>query len=168
MSKTHTIFNSHSWRRSNTFKRSLGIPMRNLTLEMLTWFTLRSRYFNCFIFSVGQYALRGQDSPQCLVLTVWLTCNVVLFVETFWTYSTVTEYHYLRYITGIGLSFSRASATIIMFNSFLLLLLICRNTISAIKGIKCLSFLWLQKCKNILDIQRMTASKEGERRPILP
>ena len=121
-----------------------------------------------FYFPVGQYGLRGQDSPQRLVLTVWLTCNVILFVETFWTYSTAAEYHYLRYITGIGLSFSRASATIIMFNSFLLLLLICRNTISAIKGIKCLSFLWLQKCKNILDIQRMTASKGGERRPILP
>ena len=92
-----------------------------------------------FYFPVGQYGLRGQDGPQCLVLTIWLTCNVILFIETFWTYSTATEYHYLRYITGIGLSFSRASATIIMFNSSLLLLLVCRNTISAIKGIKSIS-----------------------------
>ena len=68
------------------------------------------------------------------ILHMWLASNAVLFVYIFYAISTAKEYHYLRNVTGIGLSFSRASAAIILFNSSLLLLFVCRNTISALKG----------------------------------
>ena len=68
------------------------------------------------------------------ILHMWLTSNAVLFGYIFYTIYTAKEYYYLRSIAGKGLSLSKASAAIIMFNSSLLLLLVCRNTISALKG----------------------------------
>ena len=56
------------------------------------------------------------------ILHVWLTCNAALFAYIFYKNCTAKEYYYLRDITGMGLSFSRASAKIIMFNSSLLTL----------------------------------------------
>ncbi|KAM9316728.1 NADPH oxidase 3 [Gastrophryne carolinensis] len=65
---------------------------------------------------------------------IWLGLNLYLFVDTFLWYENADSYYYTRVILGSALAWARASATCLNFNCMLILIPICRNVVSFIKG----------------------------------
>ncbi|ESO94872.1 hypothetical protein LOTGIDRAFT_180688 [Lottia gigantea] len=74
------------------------------------------------------------ELPKWIVVTVWLLINTGIFIGTFFSYKNDIEYFYLRLIVGDALCFARASAACLNFNCFLILLPVCRNFISFLRG----------------------------------
>uniref|UniRef100_A0A8D2L6M7 Ferric oxidoreductase domain-containing protein n=1 Tax=Varanus komodoensis TaxID=61221 RepID=A0A8D2L6M7_VARKO len=64
----------------------------------------------------------------------WLGMNVFLFVTFFLTFERGEKYFYTREILGSALAWARASAKCLNFNSFLILLPVCRNLLSFLRG----------------------------------
>ncbi|KAF7244858.1 NADPH oxidase 1 [Varanus komodoensis] len=69
-----------------------------------------------------------------LVIVAWLGMNVFLFVTFFLTFERGEKYFYTREILGSALAWARASAKCLNFNSFLILLPVCRNLLSFLRG----------------------------------
>ncbi|KAM8753018.1 NADPH oxidase 1 [Rhynchonycteris naso] len=69
-----------------------------------------------------------------LVLVIWLGMNVFLFVHAFLSYEKGDKYFYTREILGSALAWARASARCLNFNSMLILLPMCRNLLSFLRG----------------------------------
>ncbi|XP_023421348.1 NADPH oxidase 1 isoform X1 [Cavia porcellus] len=69
-----------------------------------------------------------------LILVVWIGLNVFLFVQTFLKYEKSDEYYYTREILGTALAVARASARCLNFNSMLILVPVCRNLLSFLRG----------------------------------
>nr|XP_004668843.1 NADPH oxidase 1 isoform X3 [Jaculus jaculus] len=69
-----------------------------------------------------------------LILVVWLGLNVFLFIYTFLTYEMSDKYYYTREILGTALAFARASALCLNCNSMLILIPVCRNLLSFLRG----------------------------------
>ncbi|XP_055125383.1 NADPH oxidase 1 isoform X3 [Symphalangus syndactylus] len=69
-----------------------------------------------------------------LFLVVWLGLNVFLFVDAFLKYEKADKYYYTRKILGSTLACARASALCLNFNSMLILLPVCRNLLSFLRG----------------------------------
>ncbi|ELK05143.1 NADPH oxidase 1 [Pteropus alecto] len=69
-----------------------------------------------------------------LVLATWLGLNVFLFVHAFLSYERDDKYYYTREILGSALAWARASARCLNFNSMLILLPVCRNLLSFLRG----------------------------------
>ncbi|KAI2600210.1 NADPH oxidase 1 [Homo sapiens] len=69
-----------------------------------------------------------------LFLVVWLGLNVFLFVDAFLKYEKADKYYYTRKILGSTLACARASALCLNFNSTLILLPVCRNLLSFLRG----------------------------------
>uniref|UniRef100_A0A8C9AH48 Uncharacterized protein n=1 Tax=Prolemur simus TaxID=1328070 RepID=A0A8C9AH48_PROSS len=65
---------------------------------------------------------------------VWLGLNVFLFVDAFLKYEKADKYFYTREILGPSLACARASALCLNFNSMLILLPVCRNLLSFLRG----------------------------------
>lgn len=74
------------------------------------------------------------DVGKWFFIALWLGGNAILFLYTFWKYYTWDEFYYLRTITGIPIAFSRGSAAALNLNLALILLPVCRNIISLIRG----------------------------------
>ncbi|XP_065771678.1 NADPH oxidase 1 isoform X2 [Muntiacus reevesi] len=69
-----------------------------------------------------------------LFLAAWLVLNVFLFVHAFLSFEKDTKYYYTRQILGSALAWARASALCLNFNSMLILLPVCRNLLSFLRG----------------------------------
>uniref|UniRef100_A0A8D0NDG9 FAD-binding FR-type domain-containing protein n=1 Tax=Sus scrofa TaxID=9823 RepID=A0A8D0NDG9_PIG len=69
-----------------------------------------------------------------LFLAAWLGLNVFLFVHAFLFFEKADKYYYTRQILGSALAWARASARCLNFNSMLILLPVCRNLLSFLRG----------------------------------
>nr|XP_033805109.1 cytochrome b-245 heavy chain isoform X2 [Geotrypetes seraphini] len=65
---------------------------------------------------------------------VWLAINAYLFVNAFLIYNDGIRYHYSRLIYGEALAWARAPAACLNFNCMLILLPVCRNLLSFLRG----------------------------------
>uniref|UniRef100_U3IFZ3 FAD-binding FR-type domain-containing protein n=1 Tax=Anas platyrhynchos platyrhynchos TaxID=8840 RepID=U3IFZ3_ANAPP len=68
------------------------------------------------------------------VLAAWLGINVFLFTYYFLFFDQDERYFYTRAILGSALAWARASAKCLNFNSMLILLPVCRNLLSFLRG----------------------------------
>lgn len=86
------------------------------------------------------------DVPRWIVIGIWIAGNIGMFVYAYLKYSNSTEFYYLRLITGDALQWARASAACLNLNCMLILLPVCRNLISFLRGS-------LKRCKKTLRRQ---------------
>uniref|UniRef100_X2ATU6 FAD-binding FR-type domain-containing protein n=1 Tax=Capitella teleta TaxID=283909 RepID=X2ATU6_CAPTE len=66
--------------------------------------------------------------------TLFLIINIVLFVVYFMKFYNGKQYYYLNQMLGLSLPFARASAGALNFNCMLILLPVCRNLITLMRG----------------------------------
>ncbi|XP_072000197.1 NADPH oxidase 3 [Engystomops pustulosus] len=71
--------------------------------------------------------------PNLLQVT-WLGLNAYLFIDTFLWYNKAESYYYTRVILGSTLAWARASAMCLNFNCMLIILPVCRNFVSLLRG----------------------------------
>uniref|UniRef100_A0A452GZ90 FAD-binding FR-type domain-containing protein n=1 Tax=Gopherus agassizii TaxID=38772 RepID=A0A452GZ90_9SAUR len=64
----------------------------------------------------------------------WLGLNVFLFVYYFLLFDRDKKFYYTRVLLGSALAWARASAKCLNFNSMLILLPVCRNLLSFLRG----------------------------------
>ncbi|XP_031231841.1 NADPH oxidase 1 [Mastomys coucha] len=69
-----------------------------------------------------------------LFLVSWLGLNIFLFVYAFLNYEKSDKYYYTREILGTALAVARASALCLNFNSMMILIPVCRNLLSFLRG----------------------------------
>ncbi|NXO04314.1 NOX3 oxidase, partial [Rhinopomastus cyanomelas] len=74
------------------------------------------------------------EKLSALILLVWLGLNFYLFIDTFHWYEDEDAYVYTRIMLGSTLAWARASAMCLNFNCMLILLPVCRNLVSLIRG----------------------------------
>ncbi|XP_077977843.1 NADPH oxidase 2-like isoform X1 [Glandiceps talaboti] len=73
------------------------------------------------------------EVPKWVVLVIWYALNIGLWVMTFLTYEE-PQYYYTKTLTGSGLGIAKASGFCLNFNCMLILLPVCRNLISFLRG----------------------------------
>ncbi|KAG7266516.1 hypothetical protein CRUP_036532 [Coryphaenoides rupestris] len=78
-------------------------------------------------------ALRSQQC-QMLVLIVWMGINIFLFVWFYFFYDLGEQFFYTRHLLGSALAWARAPAAVLNFNCLLILLPVCRNLLSLLRG----------------------------------
>ncbi|XP_072126674.1 NADPH oxidase 1 [Mobula birostris] len=71
---------------------------------------------------------------SALVIVAWLGINIFLFVYYYGVYEYNPEYYYTRMILGSALAWARAPAACLNFNCLLILLPVCRNLLSFLRG----------------------------------
>eukprot|EP00731_Ephydatia_muelleri_P038955 Em1007g1a len=64
----------------------------------------------------------------------WICMNIALFIYQFYNFTVLPRYFYSRVVLREALSFARGPAIIINFNIILILLPVCRNLISLLRG----------------------------------
>ncbi|XP_018085151.1 NADPH oxidase 1-like [Xenopus laevis] len=69
-----------------------------------------------------------------VVLAAWLGLNIFIFINFFMIYEKGTSYAYTRVILGSALAWARGSAACLNFNCLLILLPVCRNLLSFLRG----------------------------------
>ncbi|XP_067405860.1 NADPH oxidase 1 isoform X2 [Emydura macquarii macquarii] len=69
-----------------------------------------------------------------VVIVTWLGLNVFLFVYYFLLFDRDKKFYYTRVVLGSALAWARASAKCLNFNSMLILLPVCRNLLSFLRG----------------------------------
>ncbi|XP_029458978.1 cytochrome b-245 heavy chain [Rhinatrema bivittatum] len=74
------------------------------------------------------------EGPSVFVILVWLGINAFLFVNFYKVYNDGINYHYSRQIYGEALAWARAPAACLNFNCMLILLPVCRNLLSFLRG----------------------------------
>uniref|UniRef100_A0A674D296 NADPH oxidase 1 n=1 Tax=Salmo trutta TaxID=8032 RepID=A0A674D296_SALTR len=65
---------------------------------------------------------------------VWMTINIFLFLWFYFFYDLGDQFFYTRHILGSALAWARAPAAVLNFNCLLILLPVCRNLLSLIRG----------------------------------
>ncbi|TNN72713.1 Cytochrome b-245 heavy chain [Liparis tanakae] len=68
------------------------------------------------------------------ILVVWMAINIFLFVWFYFIYALREEFFYTRHILGDALAWARAPAAVLNFNCMLILLPVCRNLLSLLRG----------------------------------
>ncbi|CAL8263260.1 unnamed protein product [Lota lota] len=68
------------------------------------------------------------------ILIVWMGINIFLFVWFYLFYDLGQQFFYTRHLLGSALSWARAPAAVLNFNCLLILLPVCRNLLSLIRG----------------------------------
>ncbi|XP_029020568.1 NADPH oxidase 1 [Betta splendens] len=71
---------------------------------------------------------------SAFTLVVWMGINIFLFVFFYNRYNSEPQYFYTRHLIGAGLPWARAPAAVLNFNCMLILLPVCRNLLSLIRG----------------------------------
>ncbi|XP_078544539.1 NADPH oxidase 1 [Lissotriton helveticus] len=71
---------------------------------------------------------------SAVVLTAWLGLNIFLFVYYYLVYEKGPSYAYTRVLLGSALAWARGSAACLNFNCMLILLPVCRNLLSFLRG----------------------------------
>ncbi|XP_039976430.1 NADPH oxidase 1 [Xiphias gladius] len=68
------------------------------------------------------------------ILVVWMGINTFLFVWFYLFYDLGDQFFYTRHLLGSALAWARAPAAVLNFNCLLILLPVCRNLLSLIRG----------------------------------
>ncbi|XP_034037623.1 NADPH oxidase 1 [Thalassophryne amazonica] len=68
------------------------------------------------------------------ILVVWMGINTFLFVWFYHVYEFEGRFYYTRHLLGSALAWARAPAAVLNFNCMLILLPVCRNLLSMIRG----------------------------------
>ncbi|XP_070769013.1 NADPH oxidase 1 isoform X3 [Enoplosus armatus] len=68
------------------------------------------------------------------ILVVWMGINIFLFVWFYLFYDLGDQFFYTRHILGSALAWARAPAAVLNFNCMLILLPVCRNLLSLLRG----------------------------------
>uniref|UniRef100_A0A8D3DLG4 NADPH oxidase 1 n=1 Tax=Scophthalmus maximus TaxID=52904 RepID=A0A8D3DLG4_SCOMX len=68
------------------------------------------------------------------ILVVWMAINIFLFVWFYLFYDLGDQFFYTRHLLGSALAWARAPAAVLNFNCLLILLPVCRNLLSLIRG----------------------------------
>ncbi|KAB5571172.1 hypothetical protein PHYPO_G00222040 [Pangasianodon hypophthalmus] len=71
---------------------------------------------------------------ETFILVVWMGINIFLFVHFYLFYDLGPQFFYTRVLIGSALSWARAPAAVLNFNCMLILLPVCRNLLSLIRG----------------------------------
>lgn len=79
-------------------------------------------------------ALVLNDLPRWISVSVWIIVNIIYFTVTYFQFELSDEYFYTRRILGPALAWARASAAALNLNCMLILLPVCRNLVSFIRG----------------------------------
>ncbi|XP_004612977.1 cytochrome b-245 heavy chain [Sorex araneus] len=74
------------------------------------------------------------EGLSIFVVLLWLGINVYLFVKFYLIYASQDKYYYTRRLLGSALAFARAPAACLNFNCMLILLPVCRNLLSFLRG----------------------------------
>lgn len=74
------------------------------------------------------------DGLSIVVIFVWLALNAFLFVWFYLVYDVGPKYYYSRELYGHALAWARAPAACLNFNCMLILLPVCRNLLSFLRG----------------------------------
>ncbi|XP_068182301.1 NADPH oxidase 1 isoform X1 [Antennarius striatus] len=69
-----------------------------------------------------------------LILVVWMAINIFLFVWFYFFYDLGDQFYYTRHLLGSALAWARAPAAVLNFNCLLILLPVCRNLLSLVRG----------------------------------
>nr|XP_021518265.1 cytochrome b-245 heavy chain [Meriones unguiculatus] len=81
---------------------------------------------------MGNWAVN--EGLSIFVILVWLGLNVFLFVTYYKVYDDGPKYNYTRKLLGSALALARAPAACLNFNCMLILLPVCRNLLSFLRG----------------------------------
>ncbi|XP_006211900.1 NADPH oxidase 2 [Vicugna pacos] len=81
---------------------------------------------------MGNWAVN--EGLSIFVILVWLGMNVFLFVHFYRYYALREEFFYTRKLLGSALALARAPAACLNFNCMLILLPVCRNLLSFLRG----------------------------------
>ncbi|XP_011382863.1 NADPH oxidase 2 [Pteropus medius] len=81
---------------------------------------------------MGNWAVN--EGLSIFVILVWLGLNVFLFVWYYQVYDLQDKYFYTRKLLGSALALARAPAACLNFNCMLILLPVCRNLLSFLRG----------------------------------
>nr|XP_023420278.1 NADPH oxidase 3 [Cavia porcellus] len=88
----------------------------------------------------------------------WLGVNLFLFIDTFCWYEEEKSFFYTRVILGSTLAWARASALCLNFNCMLILLPVCRNLISFVRGTAmCCKGPWRRQLDKNLKFHKLVA-----------
>ncbi|XP_033829504.1 NADPH oxidase 1 [Periophthalmus magnuspinnatus] len=68
------------------------------------------------------------------ILILWMGINIFLFVWYYFVYDLGDDYIYTRHLLGSALAWARAPAAVLNFNCMLILLPVCRNLLSLLRG----------------------------------
>uniref|UniRef100_A0A8C0K5T5 Cytochrome b-245 beta chain n=1 Tax=Canis lupus dingo TaxID=286419 RepID=A0A8C0K5T5_CANLU len=74
------------------------------------------------------------EGLSIFVILVWLGLNVFLFIWFYGVYNNGEEFFYTRKLLGFALPLARAPAACLNFNCMLILLPVCRNLLSFLRG----------------------------------
>ncbi|XP_048192243.1 cytochrome b-245 heavy chain [Perognathus longimembris pacificus] len=81
---------------------------------------------------MGNWAVN--EGVSIFVILMWLGMNVFLFVWYYRVYDGQDKYFYTRKLLGSALALARAPAACLNFNCMLILLPVCRNLLSFLRG----------------------------------
>ncbi|KAM4799104.1 NADPH oxidase 2 [Urocitellus parryii] len=81
---------------------------------------------------MGNWAVN--EGLSIFVILVWLGMNIFLFVWYYRVYDNGEKYYYTRKLLGSALALARAPAACLNFNCMLILLPVCRNLLSFLRG----------------------------------
>uniref|UniRef100_A0A8I5NAJ4 NADPH oxidase 2 n=1 Tax=Papio anubis TaxID=9555 RepID=A0A8I5NAJ4_PAPAN len=81
---------------------------------------------------MGNWAVN--EGLSIFVILVWLGLNVFLFVWYYRVYDVPVKFFYTRKLLGSALALARAPAACLNFNCMLILLPVCRNLLSFLRG----------------------------------
>ncbi|KAG9338637.1 hypothetical protein JZ751_025475 [Albula glossodonta] len=65
---------------------------------------------------------------------LWMGINIFLFVYFYLFYDLGDQFFYTRHLLGSALAWARAPAAVLNFNCLLILLPVCRNLLSLLRG----------------------------------
>ncbi|XP_059377668.1 cytochrome b-245 heavy chain-like isoform X1 [Carassius carassius] len=71
---------------------------------------------------------------SAFILVVWMGINIFLFVYYYLLYDLGPQFEYTRELLGSALCWARAPAAVLNFNCMLILLPVCRNLLSLLRG----------------------------------
>uniref|UniRef100_A0A671MT11 Cytochrome b-245 heavy chain-like n=1 Tax=Sinocyclocheilus anshuiensis TaxID=1608454 RepID=A0A671MT11_9TELE len=71
---------------------------------------------------------------SAFILVVWMGINIFLFVYYYLFYDQGPQFEYTRELLGSALPWARAPAAVLNFNCMLILLPVCRNLLSLLRG----------------------------------
>uniref|UniRef100_M3YLX9 NADPH oxidase 2 n=1 Tax=Mustela putorius furo TaxID=9669 RepID=M3YLX9_MUSPF len=99
------------------------------------------------------------EGLSIFVVLVWLGMNVFLFIRFYRFYDIEPQYYYTRKLLGFALPLARAPAACLNFNCMLILLPVCRNLLSFLRGssAKCCSTRIRRQLDRNLTFHKMVA-----------
>uniref|UniRef100_A0A3Q1EL60 NADPH oxidase 1 n=1 Tax=Acanthochromis polyacanthus TaxID=80966 RepID=A0A3Q1EL60_9TELE len=91
------------------------------------------------------------------MLVVWMGINIFLFVWFYFFYDLGDQFFYTRHLLGSALAWARAPAAVLNFNCMLILLPVCRNLLSLIRGSFCCSRTMRKQLDKNLSFHKLVA-----------